>query len=147
MKVSDIMVSPVVTINQKASLREATALLSTRRVSGLPVLDDNGDLVGIITEHDVIRAMLPTYEDIVESNSLVLSGALMQSRIYKVRDNPVSDIMTRNVITLDEDASILTAASTVIMKKVKRIPIMRGKKPVGIVSRIDILEAVVRGEV
>jgi len=145
MKVKDIMRSPVITISRDATLRQSVALLSSARVSGLPVLSDEGDLVGIITEHDVIKAMLPTYEDILATDAALLDPSLMAGHIFKVRDNPVSSIMTENVVTLEEEDSILNAASTVILKKVKRLPVVRGKKPVGVVSRIDIVHAAMQG--
>ena len=146
MKVKDIMRRPVVTISQEATLREAVALLSSAEVSGLPVLDADGNLVGIITEHDVIKTLLPTYEDLLSSNTALLDPALMENRAYQVRDTPVSSIMTRKVVTLEEDDSLLKAASTVILKKVKRLPVVRGKKPVGIVSRIDIVGTLIKAQ-
>jgi CBS domain-containing protein len=145
MTVKDIMRSPVITVHQNASLQQAIAILSTRGVSGLPVLDDAGDMVGIVTEHDLIRAMLPTYEDIASSDAALLSGNLMQMRVFAVRDNPVASIMTRNVVAVTEDTTILKAASTVILRKIKRLPVVRGNKPVGIVSRIDIAQAITQG--
>lgn len=146
MKVKDIMRRPVVTISQEATLREAVALLSSAEVSGLPVLDADGNLVGIITEHDVIKTLLPTYEDLLSSDTAMLDPALMENRAYQVRDTPVSSIMTRKVVTLEEDDSLLKAASTVILKKVKRLPVVRDKKPVGIVSRIDIVGTLIRAQ-
>jgi len=145
MTVKDIMRSPAITIHEKAALREAVAILGSYRVSGLPVVDVQGDLVGIVTEHDIIKAMLPTYEDIASADALLLDAGLMQSRIYQVRDNPVSSVMTRSVVTLEEDAGILKAASTVILKKVKMLPVVRDRRPVGIVSRIDIVQALMQG--
>ncbi len=76
----------------------------------------------------------------------MLDPALMENRAYQVRDSPVSSIMTRKVVTLEEDDSLLKAASTVILKKVKRLPVVRDKKPVGIVSRIDIVETLIKGQ-
>lgn len=146
MTAKDIMRSPAIAISQDASLREAVGLLSSARVSGLPVVDAQGELVGMVTEHDVIRALLPTYENILSSDTGLLSADLMTARVYQVRDNPVSGIMTTNVVTLEEDDSVLKAASTVILKKVKRLPVLRDRKPVGVISRIDIIQALIQGE-
>lgn len=145
MTAKDIMRSPAIAISQDASLREAVGLLSSARVSGLPVVDAQGELVGMVTEHDVIRALLPTYENILSSDTGLLSADLMTARVYQVRDNPVSGIMTTNVVTLEEDDSVLKAASTVILKKVKRLPVLRDRKPVGVISRIDIIQALIQG--
>ena len=145
MKVKDILRSPAITIGQESTLREAVELLSKSGVSGLPVVNAEGQLVGIVTEHDIIKALLPTYEDILTAGVVLLDAGLMEDRVYKVRDNPVSSIMSTNVVTLAEEDTILKAASTVILKKIKRLPIVRDRKPVGIVSRIDIVQAVMQG--
>lgn len=145
MNVKDIMRSPTVTISEDATLREAVALLSTTRVSGLPVINGEGDLVGIVTEHDIIKAVLPTYEDILATDTGLLAADLIESRTYAVRDNPIRSIMTRKVVTLEEEDSVLKAASAMILKKVKRLPVTRDGKPIGVVSRIDILEALMQG--
>ena len=145
MNVKDIMRKEVITIHQEATLREAVALLSSRGVSGLPVVDSAGNLVGIVTEHDIIKAALPTYEDILSTDASLLDVGLMWSRAYQVRDDPVSSIMTRNVVALEENDTILKAASTIILKKVKILPVVKDAKPVGIVTRIDVVQAVMQG--
>ncbi|MHB0912858.1 MAG: CBS domain-containing protein [Armatimonadota bacterium] len=145
MKVREIMRTSVVTIGEKSTVREAVTLLSARGVSGLPVVDADGKMIGIVTEHDIIRSLLPTYEDILSSDTGLLDPTLMETRVYAIRNEPVSSIMTRNVVTLGEDDTIIKAASTMMLKKVKRLPVVRNGVPVGIVSRIDIVEALMEG--
>lgn len=147
MTVKDIMRSPVVTVIHDASIREAVAILRTAGVSGLPILDRDGKMIGIVTEHDIIKAMLPTHQDIVNADAPPLTSRLMENRVYEVRDNPIDSIMTRNVVSLNEGDSILKAASTMILKKVKRLPVIREGRPVGIISRIDIVQAIMEGNI
>ncbi len=141
MKIKDIMRTPVITIVESATIREAVALLSQAAVSGLPVVNSDNDLVGVVTEHDIIKRMLPTYEDLLASDEAILDAGLIEDRVYAIRDNPVCDIMSRNVVAIREDDTVLKAASTMILKNIKRLPVVSDRQPIGIVSRIDILHA------
>lgn len=145
MLVRDMMRSPIITVSHTATYREAVALLSNNRISSLPVVDEQGILVGIISEHDIIKAVLPSYEDIVAIDASTLSDELMENRVMAVRDLQINHIMTANVLTMSEADTVLKAASTMIMRKKRALPVVRDGKPVGIVSRIDILNAVVQG--
>ena len=144
MLVKDILRTSVSTIRQEATLREVVTLLSTACISGLPVLNDDGDMVGIITEHDVIKAILPTYEDILSTDIGLLSPNMLETRFYEVQGTPISSIMTKNVVILEENDSILKAATTMILKKVKLLPVLKDRKPVGVVNRIDIVQALMQ---
>ena len=145
MRARDVMRTPVVTISDKATIREAVELLCSTRVGGVLVLNDNRELVGILSDYDIIRAMMPTYEDVITAEAGVLSPDLMEDRAYQVRDTPVKDIMSKNPITLQEDDPIVRAASAVITKRVRWLPVVKDKKPIGVVSRIDILQALMQG--
>jgi len=146
MRVKDIMKSPVITISRGASLREAVALLSSAGVSGLPVVDEEGRLAGMVSEHDIIQALMPRYEDMLLSEPAILDADAMEARAAVVRDQPVSRIMTTNVISVEEHETIMDAASIMLIRRIKRLPVVRGLKPVGIISRIDIVEAVMQGK-
>lgn len=145
MKVKEIMKTPAVGVNENATICEAVSLLSARGASELPVTDSSGMLVGIVSEHDFIRLLLPTYTDITDVDAALLDPTLMQDRALAVRVHPVSSIMTRNVVALEEEDTILKAASTMLSRKVRRIPIMHDGRLVGTITRMDVLEAVMRG--
>lgn len=147
MRVKDIMRTPVVTISDKATLREAVALLSAARVGGLPVVNEEWELVGIVTEYDIIKAMMPTYEDVVSAEAGLLSPDVIEDRAYQVRDMPITSVMTRRLITLEESDSVLKGASAMITRRLRWLPVVKEKKPVGIVSRIDVLQALMQGKV
>lgn len=144
MIVKDLMRSPVRTIREDASLHEAAALLSALQVSGLPVVNENGELAGIVTEQDIIKAVLPTYDDIVTTDGAIQSAALLENRVCEVRHNPVSTIMTSRVFTLSEDDTLLAAASFMILRRLKVLPVTRDNRVVGTVSRIDVLHCLLK---
>lgn len=113
--VRDIMTAPVVTINKKARIRNASALIADKEVSGLPVVDDKGRVAGIVTETDI----------------RVRSG------------KTVKDIMTSPAITIRPDANIKEAARIFSEKKIKRLLVVdEDSKLVGIISRADIIRTI-----
>lgn len=123
---SDIMTRKVITIHSEASAQEAAQLLDQFRISGLPVVDTQGDLIGIITEADII-------------SKVNRYGLLDQSGLR------VADIMSRNVTTVDEDTPVGDIATLLTERKIKRVPVVRQGRLVGIVSRGDIVHAVAMG--
>ena len=118
----DIMTSNVCTIRPEASAQEAAQLLSQKRISGLPVVNPDGRIIGIVTEADII--------------SKVNQEGLR-----------VADIMSHEVIAVDEETSVSEIASLLANRRIKRVPVVEKGKLVGIVSRADIVNAVAQGHV
>lgn len=145
MTLKDIIKAPVISVHQDATMCEAVGLLSSTGTSELPVVDTAGDLVGILSEVDIMRLLMPTYQDLTSTDAALLDPTLMQDRALEVRNNPICTIMTKNVISLAEGDSVLKAASIMISRKLRIIPVVRSGKPVGTVSRMDVLHAVLQG--
>lgn len=114
---ADIMTYPVVTIGQEALLTDAIRILLRHHISGLPVVDASGKMVGIITESDIMN--------------FAQSG--------DAADTKVSEAMVTEVVTLEAEAPIETVISTLSGVHVRRIPILSDGKLIGIVSRRDVL--------
>ena len=117
---SDIMTRKVATIHPQASAQEAAQLLDEKRISGAPVVDVDGKIIGIITEADIISK--------VDRDGLC-----------------VADIMSQNVIAIDEETPVSEIAALLTERKIKRVPVVCDGKLVGIVSRADIVHAVAQG--
>jgi CBS domain-containing protein len=116
----DIMTEHVVVTGPDATIDEAVSLLLDHQVSGLPVVDDEGLLLGVITEIDIIGLVYKAYTE----------------------TTTVGDYMTRDVRTLDADASLDEAASIFCETTIRRIPITRDRRLVGILSRRDLIRFV-----
>ena len=116
----DLMTSQVVAISPDASIDQAVSMLLDHRVSGLPVVDESGNLLGVISEIDII--------DLVYKSDIETS---------RVRDH-----MTRNVCTLNADASIDEAARMFCEQRLRRIPVVDERKLVGVLSRRDLIRFV-----
>lgn len=144
MKAKDVMSVKVVTISSKATVFEAAKLMLDRRISGLPVVDDQGHLVGIVTEGDLLRRIEIGTE---LHPSLRSPGSKSDFRLYreffKSHGKNVEDIMSRDVVRVFENTPLTEAAGLLELKRIKRVPVMRNGKMIGIVSRADFLRALV----
>jgi len=110
------------------------------RYSGIPVVDD-GKLAGIVAESDVLRSMFPRLEDLMDRISGVNYDEQMK-QYYDVVHLSVKDIMTRAVITIRPDMHILQAASMMVSRKFRRIPVAIDDKLVGMISMGDVHKAI-----
>jgi CBS domain-containing protein len=116
----DIMTRKVCTISPEASVQEAAQLLYQERISGLPVVNADGRIIGIVTEADIIS----------------------KTSREGLR---VADIMSHEIIAVTEDTPINEIALLLTERKIKRVPVISEDKLVGIVSRADIVHAVAEG--
>jgi len=117
-QVKDAMTRRVLSIHPQATLEEAIRLLLKHNISGVPVIDDNGRLCGIVTQHQLLEVL---YEP-------------------TVKHSRVEECMTREVITIDEEALLATATNYFVLHRIRRIPVMRKGKVIGILSRQDLLQ-------
>jgi CBS domain-containing protein len=147
MKAKDIMTAPVVTVSPRTPVKDAVGVLLHHRVSGLPVVDDAGRLLGIVTEADLLlkEAEEAWPED---PNARWLGGSLWLERLVsghgKLVGRTVGEVMTHNVITALEETPVRVVASRMVRFKVNRLPITRGARVVGIVTRADVLKIFLR---
>jgi CBS domain-containing protein len=121
----DIMTEDLVTIRPTATVREAVDMLLSREISGLPVLDDSERLVGIITE---FALMAVAYDK-------------------KVLEEPVSQHMTTELLTVDVKDSVRKVADLCVVHRVRRVPVLEDGRLVGLVARRDVLRAMFEAEV
>jgi CBS domain-containing protein len=140
MRVSELMSTELATVGEGTPLKEAARLMTGRGVSGLPVVDESGHLVGIISESDFVeKASGQTRSGLI--------GALFESDARLVEADTVGGIMTRNVVTIEPRATHQQAARLMRTKRVKRLPVVNEDgKLVGIISRSDILGVFARSD-
>ncbi len=142
MKVSDAMTAEVRTalVNDKVSL--VMRIMLGARVSGLPVVDEHGALVGILTEGDLIRrAELGTDRRRPKWLEVALGPRRLAQEYVETHSRRVGDLMTTNVLTIDESAPLADAVDLLEKKHIKRLPVTREGRLVGILSRADLMRA------
>ena len=140
MQAADIMTTNVITVRPDTSVQEIAQTLLEHRVSAVPVLDDSGKLVGIVSEGDLVRR-IETGTAPAKSWWLALLGASpdRETEFVKSHGRRASDVMTRDPITIAPGASIAEVAKTLESHRIKRVPVVFDGQLIGIVSRANLL--------
>lgn len=112
----EIMSTPVVTVTPDTTIQQAVVLLEKGRISGLPVVDQDDRLLGMLTEFDLLRAI----------RNLALQGL-------------VGDFMSTDIVTVDESASLTYLTDLMLEKRIRRVPVLSEGRVVGVVSRRDLV--------
>lgn len=145
MRVADIMTSPVTGIVPTASIAEAAQVMVDLKVSGLPVISVDKRLIGIITESDFLhRVELGTQPKRSRWLDLVRGTGREAEDYVQAAGRRVEDIMTRKVLSIAPDASLDELVRLMQANRIKRVPVVGNGKLVGIVSRADLMRAMLR---
>lgn len=148
MEAQDIMTRNVVTTAPEATVAEVATLLVERHISAAPVVDAAGRLVGIVSEGDLVRRPEVSGERRPSWWLTLISDQSERARDYvKTHGRNVAEIMTRDVVTISETTPISDIARLLEGRRIKRVPVTRDGKVVGIVARADLLRALAVREV
>jgi CBS domain-containing protein len=146
MRAADVMTTDVITVDPDTTVQALATLLAERGISGAPVVDSIGRLVGIISEGDLLhRAEIGTarrHRERRRSWWLDHFASDLAREYVKSHGRTVKDIMTRDVVTVTEDTDLADVAALLEAKRIKRVPVMRDGKLIGIISRANIVRAV-----
>lgn len=144
MQARDIMTTGVITVGPDAEVAEITKCLLDNRISAVPVVEPDGRLVGIVSEGDLIRRPEMGTE---RRRSWWLSLLLLPEHsaidYIKTHGRRARDVMTRELITVDDDATLEEIAEILEKRRIKRVPVIHDGKLVGIVSRANLLHGLV----
>jgi CBS-domain-containing membrane protein len=142
MKARDVMVAPVITVKSHSTVKEVAKTLVDRRISAVPVVDDAGKLVGIISEGDLMhRAEMGTERRYQWWPRLVKGDVSLLFGYIKAHARRAADIMTQNVFTATPETPLDEIAVLLERNSIKRVPIVRDSRLVGIVSRANLVQA------
>jgi CBS domain-containing protein len=144
MEVKKVMIKKVIMIKKSHTLIEAAQILVKNNISGAPVVDGRGKLVGMISEKDLFRALYPDVKDILKDVRLWLGKEKIKRRVETKGRIKVEKLMTKKIISIDPDAEILEAGSIMLTARIHRLPVIKNKKLVGIVSRPDIFRKLLK---
>jgi CBS domain-containing protein len=143
MRAHQIMTRPVITIAPDATILEAANIMLRQHVSGLPVVDAAGKLVGIVSEGDFVRrSEIGTQRKRGRWLKFLLGAGSAAVDYVHAYGRKISDVMTSEPLTIAEDATLEEIVTLMETNGVKRLPVMNGDKLVGIVSRANLLQAV-----
>ena len=144
MKARDIMTTKLVTVGPETSVKDVVALLVEHKVSGIPVVDVEGKVLGMVSEGDVLRKKIaPKTPDV-----LSILGAMVyydgakeyQEAFRKMAANTAQEIMTEPVIAVDVDDDFGKVGQVILDHHIKRVPVLDKGKLVGLISRSDLVK-------
>ena len=142
MKAREIMSLEVVSVSPDASILEAVRLMLQNRISGLPVVDRQGTLVGVVTEGDFLRrAETGTQRKRARWIEFFMGQGPSADEYVRTHGRKVADVMTPTPITITEDTRLDDIVNLMEQRAVKRLPVARQGRVVGIVSRANLLHA------
>lgn len=145
MRVADAYNERTAKIMSDATLQDAAELLATTVSSDLMVVDWDDNLVGVLSEGDLIRAVMPSQAEVLQGDVPLLSSLeLMAEKGSDIRDLRVQDIMVNDPITVSPEDPLLKAAQIMTSKMIRRLPVVDEGKLVGSLSRADICLQVLR---
>ncbi|MCP4601368.1 MAG: CBS domain-containing protein [Proteobacteria bacterium] len=146
MKIGDVMNPRAVRIDKGATLKDAAKLVSETQVSDLMVIDDEGNFVGVLSEGDLIRAALPGYDELMRDGAS-LGGAwkVFLEKGAELKDNKIDKLIIEAPVTLKSSEELIKAASAMINKQIRVLPVVDDGKLVGTISRGDLCHAVLGG--
>ena len=144
MKARDIMTTEVIAVSPQTTVGEIAALLTEHGVAGMPVIDEDHRVLGVVTEADLVvrsaRPHFPHYIQLLDGFVFLESPKRFDEEVRKMIAMTAEEIMTREVITCSPDASVEDVATLMVDRDVNRIIVTEGDRLVGIVTRADIVK-------
>jgi CBS domain-containing protein len=144
----DIMTTEVLTVSPETSIAELSKTLENRKIGGLPVVDKDGRLVGVITQSDLVERArdleLPPAINILDLHIYLQIPSHLIQRVEKMLGTTVGDCMSPNPITVAPDTPVSQIAALMAKQNVHTIPVLDGGKIVGVIGKMDLVRAMAR---
>jgi CBS domain-containing protein len=140
MRAKDVMRSEVQSVSETTTLRELSRAFRRHGVNTLSVVNDSGELVGVVTETELLKAMLPGYSELQDDLYYMQDFEYLEDRAAEVEGVPVRDIMLSGAISVNENTPLMRVISLFLLKACSHIPVVHQNRIVGVVTRTDIAE-------
>ncbi len=143
MKVRDVMSASVRSVKPYTKVVEVASLMCLFRFHGVPVVDDENRLVGIIAEKDMLHSLFPTVESLMTEGMHSVDMDRQMGRYGETLEKPVDELMTKNPVSVDPDMHVLRAATIMVKHKFRRIPVSeKDGTLIGMLSLGDVHKAI-----
>ncbi|MBU0680611.1 MAG: CBS domain-containing protein [Proteobacteria bacterium] len=146
----EIMTREVKTAHLDMPVQELAALLYDNKIGGVPVVDDDGRVVGVVTENDLIdqnkKLHIPTMVSFLDSVIFIDSAASFEKEIKKMTGSVVRDVCSEELHTVDEDTGLEDIASLISEKGVHTLPVLKDGKLVGVIGKADLIRIIAHGK-
>jgi CBS domain-containing protein len=144
---TDIMTREVISVTLETTVKELARLLTANNISGVPVVNDSGEVIGVVTESDLIdqnkKVHIPTVVSILDSFLFLESTDKMDQEIRKIAGSTVADIYTSEIVTVDEQTPIDEMATLMSERNIHTLPVLNEGKLTGIVGKRDIIRTII----
>lgn len=138
------MKTNIITISRNATYEEAARILYNNKISGAPVVDENGEIVGLISEKDLFRVLYPLYKSFYENPEIYTDFEERESKAQEIKDRSIENFMLKEVITVGPETPILRAGALMLARGISRLPVVENDRLIGIISRRDIYSAILK---
>lgn len=144
LKAKDIMKRDVITVSPETTVEELGRLFIEKGISGAPVVDSGGKLVGVVTENDLIsqnkRLHIPTILRLFDAFIPLESTSTIEKEIKKMSASTVAEICTKDVVTIDEETSVQDIATVMTEKRIHLLPVLKEGKVIGIIGKHEVIK-------
>ena len=145
----DIMTREVITISPDTDIAQVAKLLLAKRINGIPVVNDTGELLGILCQSDLIiqqkNIPIPSLFTLLDGYIPLTSSKKLDREVDKIMATKAADAMTANPVTVHPDTGIEEIAALMVEKNYHTLPVVDGDKLVGIVGKEDVLKTLISG--
>ena len=144
----DVMTRDVITVKKETTIRELAELFNRHRISSAPVVDDNGEMIGIVTETDLIEQdknlHIPTVISLFDWVIYLESDKKFEKALKKMTGQSVGEIYSEEFVKVTPTTPVSDVADILSSRKMNAIPVLDGNKIVGIVARIDLIRTMIK---
>jgi CBS domain-containing protein len=144
---ADIMTTTVITVTTETSVQELAKILSDNNISGVPVVDDAGNLLGVVTENDLIdqtkKLHIPTVITLLDSVFYLENPDRMEKEMKKMAGTTVHDIYSSKPVIVNEKTTLDDIATIMAEKNIHTLPVVRNTKLIGIIGKKDIIKTLI----
>ena len=148
LRVRDIMTGDVVSVKADTSVGRIAQLMDGKAISGVPVVDDAGQVIGIVTDFDLVvrntRIDPPPFLPLLEGRIPLETQSHFDRRIRHMVGTEARDVMTEEVLTIGPDEEVETLAELMVKKGINLVPVIEGGRLAGVVSRADVIRWMTR---
>ncbi len=145
MIIGDIMTTDVITVKAEDSIQHVTKLIKENRISGLPVVDDEDHVIGMITEHDIVARCqtleIPLYFNFLEGEVFGDCTKNLQQQVEKMKCFKAKDVMKEDPVVVSFDQDVKEVSQIMKNKEINLMPIVKDEKLVGVITQKDIFKA------
>ncbi len=144
MEVKDIMDTTVILVRVSDTFEHLINVLDKAKYHVVFVVDKNDMLVGILTEGDIVKVLIPRYINVDESLMLIMNKSYFEKKSKECKDLRIDKIMTGSPLSVKEDDTIIKAAAMMVINKIHALPVVRDGKVVGIVPRLTLIKQITK---